>query len=332
MSAAGEPCDDRAAQNRALVGLLALLAGAACIGAGAIAVRAAYRHGAEPSSLVVVRLALAGAPFALLGPWLLRRAPSPLPWRSLGLAAAAGVALLLGSHCELQGLQRLPAAVLVLLLFAAPVWVVLIERAVWGRRVRPVVLAAIATTVLGLTTMVAPWTSGLNFVGVLWGLGGSLALAIFFVLLDRSQARLATILALSTALSAAGAVAVLSDPGGLSRSLGDPEVRPYALAIAAASAGWGLLASIGLRETNAVTATIVGSAEPVFVAVLAFLLLGEALSPRELAGGAVVIAGVFLAALGPLLLARRGAALSPGPGARRARGSARPRDRQTLRR
>ena len=333
MSAAGGRRQEGAARGHRTTGLLALLAGAAGLAAAAIAIRAAYRHDADPSSLVAVRMGLAGVPFALLLPWLLLRAASPLPWRGLGLALGAGAALSIGARCELEGLQRLPAAILILLLFAAPVWVVLIERVVWGRRPHPIVLAAIAATVAGLVTMVAPWSGGLNFVGVAFGLAGSLALATFFVLLDRSQATLTTTLAVSVALAVAGAGAILAHPGGLSSSLGDPAVRPYALAIAAATAGWGLLAAVGLRETDATTATIVGAAEPVFVALFAFLLLGETLAPRELAGGAVVIAGILFAALGPLWAERRRAPapFSP-PAVRPARGTARRRDRRTLRR
>ena len=326
MSAAGGRRRAGAARGRPTTGLLALLAGAAGLGAGAIAIRAAYRHDADPSSLVAVRMGLAGVPFALLLPWQLLRATSPLPWRGLGLAFCAGLALSVGARCELEGLQRLPAAILILLLFAAPVWVVLIERVVWSRRPQPIVLAAIAATVVGLVTMVAPWSGGLNFVGVAFGLAGSLALAAFFVLLDRSQATLTTTLAVSVALVVAGAGAVLAHPGGVSSSLGDP-------AVAAATAGWGLLAAVGLRETDATTATIVGAAEPVFVALFAFLLLGETLAPRELAGGAVVIAGILLAALGPLWAERRKAPapLSP-PAVPPPRGTARRRDRRTLRR
>lgn len=293
-------------------------------------IRFAYRAGADPSGLAPARLALAGAPFALLLPWLLARAPAPVSRRGLLLAGLAGVSLFVGAHCELNGLRQLQAAILVLLLFASPIWVVLIERIVWRRRPAPLVLAAIATTISGLVIMVAPWSASLNLTGVLWGLGGSLTLAIFFILLMRSQATISTPLGVATALASAGAIAVLTAPGALVATLGDATIRPYALAIAAAAAGWGVLASFGLRETNAVTATIIGSIEPVFVALLAWALLGETLSWRELTGGAVVVGGVFLAALGSSRASGPPKTLSRD--ARPARGTLPRRDPQTLRR
>ncbi|HYI81273.1 MAG TPA: DMT family transporter [Thermoleophilaceae bacterium] len=288
-----------------VVGTIALLAAAASIGAGAIAVRAAFDHGAEAGPLVAVRFIGAGLLFCLVLPWLLARGPRPLPWRGMAFAVAAGLTLLVGARAEFEGLARLPAAVLVLLLFVAPIWVALIERILWRRPVARATILAIALVIVGVTTMVAPWHADVDLVGVAFGLVGSVALAAFFVLMEHSQQTTPTSLAISAALVAAGAVSFLLDPGALTSELGDSGVMPYAAAIAAAFAAWGLLASIGLDATTAVTAAIVSASEPVFVALLAFVLLGESLSAREIGGGAVVMTGVLLGALGPTLAARR---------------------------
>lgn len=288
-----------------VVGTIALLAAAASIGAGAIAVRGAYDHGAEASSLVAVRFIGAGLLFGLVLPWLLLRTPRPLPWRGLAFASVAGLTLLVGARAEFEGLARLPAAVLVLLLFVAPIWVALIERVVWRRPVARSAVLAIVLVIFGVTTMVAPWTADVDLIGVGFGLIGSIALAAFFVLMERGQETVPTTLGIAAALAAAGVVSFLMDPGALTREFDDPAVMPYALAIAAAFAAWGLLASIGLDATTAVTAAIVSASEPVFVALLAFLLLGEGLAPREIAGGAIVMTGVLLGALFPSAAARR---------------------------
>lgn len=272
--------------------------------------RAAYDHGADPGSLVIVRFGAAGLLFAVALPWVLARGPRPLPLRGMALAAIAGLTLLVGARAEFEGLARLPAAVLVLLLFVAPIWVALIERVVWRRPVARVAVAAIVLVIVGVTTMVAPWTADIDLVGVGCGLVGSLALAAFFVLMERSQATTPTTLGLCSALAAAGAVSLAIDPGALSEGIGDPGVAPYALAIAASFGLWGLLACIGLDATTAVTAAIVSAAEPVFVALFAFVLLSESLSARELVGGAIVMGGVLLGSLGPTLAARR----RPQPG------------------
>jgi len=55
----------------------------------------------------------------------------------------------------------------------------------------------------------------------------------------------------------------------------------------------------GTRRIGAARASILSTVEPVYTIVLASILLGETLSPIQLVGGALVIAGVILAETGP---------------------------------
>ena len=55
----------------------------------------------------------------------------------------------------------------------------------------------------------------------------------------------------------------------------------------------------GTRRIGAARASILSTVEPVYTIVLATILLGETLSPVQLIGGALVIAGVILAETGP---------------------------------
>ena len=50
----------------------------------------------------------------------------------------------------------------------------------------------------------------------------------------------------------------------------------------------------GLKRVGPTTASILSTAEPVTTVVLAFLIFGESLGPVQLAGGALVIAAVFV--------------------------------------
>ena len=50
-----------------------------------------------------------------------------------------------------------------------------------------------------------------------------------------------------------------------------------------------------LRHLRATQASVVGMTEPVIASLIAFVLLGEILTPLQILGGAVVLAGVFLA-------------------------------------
>ncbi|MEO8091419.1 MAG: DMT family transporter [bacterium] len=283
------PAERRSAQR----GTAALLAASFCIGAGTIAIREAYGLGAQPSSLLVVRFGIAGLLFALMLPWLVGQARGAISWKGVGLAALGGVILFTGARGEFEGLQWLPAAVLILLIFVSPIWVVLIERIVYGRRASVRTLGAIALVIAGITIMVGPLGGGLNLVGLLCGLAASITLAIFFVLIDRSQDEMPVSVALPVAIVAAGLAGTLADVSAWSTELGRDGALLYALLVGLAVWSWALFAIVGFRETDAVTVAVVGATEPVFVAVLALIFLGEGLGANELIGGAVVMAGVL---------------------------------------
>jgi drug/metabolite transporter (DMT)-like permease len=274
-----------------------LLASAACIGAGVIAVRLAYDEGAEPVPMQAVRFTGGGTVFAVLLAVLLVRRRGRVPWAGLGLGAAAGLVLYVGARAEFEGLARLPAAVLVLLIFMAPIWVALAERVIWRRRAGRLTIVAVALVVGGVALMVG-LPGSLDAAGVAFGIVASITFAAFFVIMDRSRAYAPTALTLSAALTFGALAALAQSPGALEQSLGDPDVAPFAVAIAVSLWGWGLFAMLGLGLVTPTTAAIVSAAEPVFVALLALLLLDEGLGANQIAGGAVVMAGVLTVAYG----------------------------------
>jgi drug/metabolite transporter (DMT)-like permease len=82
--------------------------------------------------------------------------------------------------------------------------------------------------------------------------------------------------------------ASLADPGVAGAVLGVGllgTLLPFALAVGA------------VRVISAATAGIAATAEPVFAAAFAWLLLGQRLNPAQLAGAGLVVAGVVLAQL-----------------------------------
>jgi drug/metabolite transporter (DMT)-like permease len=103
-------------------------------------------------------------------------------------------------------------------------------------------------------------------------------------------------------------LATLGDPGVAAAVLGVGLVGtllPFALAVGA------------VRVISAATAGIAATAEPVFAAAFAWLLLGQQLNLAQLAGGALVVAGVVLAQLAAARAHER--SFRPGPGERRGR-------------
>jgi drug/metabolite transporter (DMT)-like permease len=282
-------------ERTARQGVWALLAAAAVIGAGTLAIKEAFKRGSDPESLLVVRFAIAGALSVPMLVWSASRLTKPIPYGPIALAAASGVALFFGARGELEGLARLPAAVLILLLFVAPVWVAIIEWLAWG--VRPTLASGCAVGVVlsGIVLMAGPFGTRLDPVGVLGGLVASLAFATFLIVIKRTEPRISPRLAVSVAIVASGLVGLAWRPSEMEQ-LGRASLLPYEVMAGAAVWLWAVLAVIGLSRTSAVTAATVSAAEPVFVAVLAYFVLGERLSLRQLLGGALVIVGIVLAA------------------------------------
>jgi drug/metabolite transporter (DMT)-like permease len=121
-----------------------------------------------------------------------------------------------------------------------------------------------------------------------------LAFATFLVVIKRTEQRVSPRLAVAVAIVAGGIVGLAWHPSALEQ-LGRASLLPYEIMVGAAVWLWAVLAIIGLSRTSAVTAATVSAAEPVFVAVLAYFVLGERLSLRQLLGGALVIVGIVLA-------------------------------------
>jgi drug/metabolite transporter (DMT)-like permease len=87
----------------------------------------------------------------------------------------------------------------------------------------------------------------------------------------------------------------LADPGVAGAVLGVGllgTLLPFALAVGA------------VRVISAATAGIAATAEPVFAAAFAWLLLGQRLNPAQLAGAGLVVTGVVLAQLAAARAAR----------------------------
>ena len=74
----------------------------------------------------------------------------------------------------------------------------------------------------------------------------------------------------------------------------DSTLLPFALAVGA------------VRVISAATAGIAATSEPLFAVAFAWLLLGQTLNPAQLAGAALVVAGVVLAQLAAARAGARG--------------------------
>jgi drug/metabolite transporter (DMT)-like permease len=310
-------------QRAATVGAVArvVLAGA-CWALAAVMAKYAFERGVAPVRLAEARVAVAVAALAPVLAWrapgLLR--PPPGTWPAVAGFGASVAAVNLTYYLAID---HLPVGVAVALQYTGPA--ILLAATVLARNVgaRPGRLAWVAA---GLTLAGAVLVSrALEGLGALDlpGLAAGLASAVLFAayllsaeLAGRRGAEPATTLVWGFLVAVAiwavtvpwwsWPLSVLADPGVAAAVVGVGLVGtllPFALAVGA------------VRVISATTAGIAATSEPVFAAAFAWLLLGQRLGVGQLAGAALVVAGVVLAQLAPRAAAgRRHASQGAGGG------------------
>jgi drug/metabolite transporter (DMT)-like permease len=282
---------------------IAILLGVATLFAGNhVAARIAFDDGTGLLLAILARAAL--ALLVLGGLVVLRRRGLVLPAGTRRWQLAVGLLVTLQSLCLYSAVARLPVVVALLLMNTFPIQLALITWALGGPRptLRAVTVMLIILVGLVVVLDVPTWLATPEALGPAWpagiafGLGaaGSFALALWVTEhrlagVDdslRSLLTMATVLLAMLILGASGLV-----PGGLSTP--------------GSAVGWAGLAALTLlygvgfsvlfvsvpRLDMARNAPVM-NIEPVASLVLGFLLLGQMLSPAQLAGGAIVLGGI----------------------------------------
>jgi len=297
----------------ARAGLVAALSSAAAFGTSGPFAKALLTEGWTSGAIVLLRVG--GAALVLAVP-----AALALRGRLTVVRANLGVILLFGlvavAGCQVayfNAVGQLPIGVALLLEYSGTVLVVLW---VWLRTQRApsrttLVGAAIALVGLALVldiTGQAPPQPG----GVVWGLVAAVGLATYFVSSSHRPRRGEELppVALAALGMGVGAVAlgIVGAVGLLPMRFATADVvvagrsvawwAPLAeLAVIAAAAAY-LLGTLAVRRLGATVSSFVGLSEVLFAIVFAWLLLDELPRPVQLAGGALVVAGVVAVRVG----------------------------------
>ena len=210
------------------------------------------------------------------------------------------------------GISRgVPLSLVLIIEFTAPIWIVL-----WIKFVRKSVVAkdmwvAIALSLLGLILVAKAWQGFVfDLLGTLGALGAALALAVYF-LMSQSQ---------GTKRSAQAMVVWGMGIAGLFWSLVLPiwnfpteifttEINLQGRFSDYSAPGWLLIAYIiifgtivpylfvvgGIRRLSASTSSVIGMLEPVIAGIFAWIWLSQSWSAIQLAGGAIVLIGIYIA-------------------------------------
>ncbi|MFS0691183.1 EamA family transporter [Streptomyces nitrosporeus] len=300
--------------RRSSAGLGPALVSAFAFGGSGVAAKPLIEAGLGP--LHVVWLRVAGAALIML----------PVAWRHRGLvrerpALLAGFGLFAVAGVQafyFAALSRIPVGVALLVEYLAPAlvlgWVRFVQR-------RPVTRASAVGVVLaagGLACVVEVW-AGLSFdaVGLLLALGAACCQVGYFVLSDQGSGDAGDggagrpgppdpvgVIAYGLLVGAV-VLTVVARPWGMEWSVLGGRATMNGHGVPAwLLLGWIVLLAtvlayvtgvVSVRLLSPQVAGVVACLEAVIATVLAWVLLGEHLSAPQLAGGAVVLMGAFIA-------------------------------------
>lgn len=281
--------------------LAALLVGATCIALSPIFVRVSE---AGPTATAFWRVALAVPVLWLLAALTDRGAPRRGRVGRLGpLMLSAGLAFAGDLAFWHTSIKLTTVANSTLLANLASLFVTLAVWIIWGRRPRGVFLVGLAAALAGVAMLVRTSAdfSPTALAGDALGVVTAAFYAWYLLAVKGLRDRGATTLPLMAVTSSVTAVLLLP----VALATGEPMLpvtgagwaKLLGLALISHAAGQGLIA-YALAHLPAAFSSVSLLFQPVMAAAFAWALLGESLVPLQIAGGAIVLAGIYLARRG----------------------------------
>ena len=282
--------------------ILILVSGAFLFAANHVAARVAFDSGAGVLLALLFRGSVALLIMVSLARWQGHRLVVPTGrrrWQLLLGAMIAGQSL-----CLYSAVARIPVAVALLLVNTWPMFLALITWALGGNRPsgRLVVIMAIMMVGLALVLDVRTWLADPTAMGPQWVPGvalGMLAAVFFSFAIWTTNNKLASLPGAVRSVYTMTIVVALMAIGGVL------DIIPGGLTLPGSGQGWlglGLLAVLYGSASTVLFVLVprldmtrnapVMNIEPVWSLLLAYMVLGQALAPVQLLGGAVVLSGI----------------------------------------
>jgi drug/metabolite transporter (DMT)-like permease len=270
---------------------------------------AKFLSGAGFSPLEAVWMRMLGSAvllFAVLA--LVRPRALRIPRRRIGLVVAYALVAIAGVQALFfVAITRIPVGVALLIEFTSPVLVVAWVRLV--RKARPGRAAYVGAliTVIGLAVVVEVWQGmRLDLVGLLAAIAAAAGCAGYFLLSDGFGDEMDPLGLIAWGFAGATlALVPLSRPWDIPWSaLAETATVGGTTLSAGLAAGWLIVIATvtayitgvtAVRRLSAAVGSTVASLEVIAGALIAWVLLGEALGPYQIVGGAIIIGGALLA-------------------------------------
>lgn len=285
-------------------GLVVAVLAALSFGTSGAFVKPLLEAGWSPSAAVTVRAFIGGlvlvpvAVIALRGKW---RAL----WRARVRVLVMGVVGVAATQLTyFAAIQTIPVSTALLIELLAPLLLVLVVWAVSRRLPRPLVLIGSALAIGGLVLVIGPGAiRPVDPLGLLFACLALISCAVYFVVAARPSDGLPPVAYAATSLLIGGSVLAVLGLAGLLPfvvTFGDVTLlggtAPWWIPIAVVgviSTAFAYVAGITAAESlGSRLASFAGLLEVVFASLFAWILLGEALQPLQLVGGALILGGI----------------------------------------
>lgn len=283
-----------------IAGLTIAIGGAVLFSTKAIVAKLLYRYQIDAITVIAFRMLFSLPVFAAIALWQMRTQPalsSADRWRMVGLGL---VGYYLSSTLDFLGLQFISVGLERLILFLTPTFVLLLTSMVLKRHISRLEWTAMAISYGGIVLVFAHdirTGAGAVVTGALLVLGSAVAYAVYLLYSGELVRRIGSTRLVAYAMCVASAACIAQFF----------VLRPAALLLQPAPVYWlslvnGIFCTIlpvfmtmyAVQRIGAPTASQAGMVGPVSTLFLGALVLGEPVTAIQLAGTALVIAGIYM--------------------------------------
>ncbi len=278
--------------------IIALLAGATCIGTSALFVKVSE---AGPVSTAFWRVFLA-LPFLCAWAWMDQRGATAAPGNTRGLLFAAGFFFAGDLAVWHWSIVLTSVANAVVLANLAPIFVTLVAWLLWRKKPAAMFLAGLAAALTGVMLMVGgdfSHTSGRALLGDALGVVTAMFYAAYQLTVTRLRGTVSTarIMAMSSVVTAAFLLPIAWLSGEVFFPVTEMGwLKVFGLALISQVAGQSLIA-YAMAHLPATLSSVGLLLQPVMASLFAWILLGETLGAVAIVGAALVLIGIRIATL-----------------------------------
>jgi len=294
-------------RRNAWIGIACAIAGSIAFSGKPVLVKAAYQYGVDTTTLLALRMLFAAPLFMMMAWWAGRMTVAVSAREIAGLAALGFLGYYLGSFLDLAGLQYISAGFGRLILYLYPTLVLLLSAAFLQQPLRARQMLSLALSYSGIALVFSAEARlgddlGVTAYGAMLVFGSAVTYAVYLVAGSRLVHKFGSMrFSAYASLIATGFVIahfVATRPLQALVVSGEVYVLVTVLAVFSTVLPLWLMAE-GLKRIGANQVSLTGCIGPVATMAFAWMFLGEKMSVVQLAGAALVLAGVLIISLKP---------------------------------